>query len=746
MENEGGQRSHANREWDANAEETPPEAAAAAIENRVKDQSTRLREGLARFNCGSHSSEEQDDEEFASAVAEVIDLTTETPDEQPLSKEKPIRSPSLPVDILLDHYDLGGIKLEPELTVEIQTLDHAQLFKSSFLWIKHIIDTPRGIKLHGVPLTRARNMRGRLPSYRNEVVMILHVDSDDKRDEKTQAAIDIPIADVVKIRNCHFTNADFPRHRTVLGIYSTTAEVEQYGVLMCRWKCIFKYRDAATRIAYLDTAEKNAAPLEYSVEHLNGNDKSIKRRFMVSESGRFNIWRGGKVRGGEHDPDNENSPVKGLVVHIDSREELEMLSIPKRPGQRYTFGDMFCGAGGASCGARKAGFQIKVACDNHAGACNTYAKVYPEAQLHRMNMFELIARENLKIRVDVLNLSPPCQFWSPAHTVAGVNDDANIAALFACRELVKKFRPRLFTLEQTYGILHQKFEYYFNSLIHGFTDHNYSVRWKVVNLVNWGAPATRRRLIMIGSCPGEDLPPFPEATHVANGSKRRGKRPYVTVKEMLARIPRDASQRDDMHQPHGMVRKGLERWDPDVTLTRCITTNGGVGNYHPNGRRDFTLREYATLQTFPVDYPFQTPDRKRQIGNAFPPMAVKVLYTHLRKWLEAKDRVYAIENEPLDRDDPNVEYVDLDDYYLDATNDGEDVEYVASQQRSNPSSDSTNSYQDKMDLDAGPSDGEYGHVQCVDPNQRRRDWPTLGLRNRTGGITQDYVDLTGIDD
>ncbi|KAI0811315.1 S-adenosyl-L-methionine-dependent methyltransferase [Xylaria sp. FL0064] len=745
MENKGGHRAHAQNEWNANAEETPLEAAAAAIEDRMRDQSTRLKKGLARFDYGSCGSDDPDDDELASAVAEVIDLTTE--DEERPSKEKPARSPSLSLDKLLDHYDLGGIKLEPELTVEIKTLEHSQLFKASFLWIKHIIDTPRGIKLRGIPLTRARNMRGRLPRYRNEVTMILHINSNDKRDEKTQAAIDIPIADVVKIRNCHFTNADFPQHQTVPGIYSTTAEVEQYGVLMCRWKCIFKYRDAVTRIAHLNQAQKNAAPLEYSVEHLNANEKSIKRRFTISESGRFNIWRGGKVRGGEHNPENENSPVKGPVVHIDSQDDPELLMIPKKSGQRYTFGDMFCGAGGASCGARKAGFQIKVACDSHAGACNTYAKVYPETQLHRMDIFELITREDLKIRVDVLNLSPPCQFWSPAHTVAGVNDDANIAALFSCRELVKKLRPRLFTLEQTYGILHQNFEFYFNSLIHGFTENNYSLRWKVVDLVNWGSPATRKRLIMIGSCPGEDLPPFPGATHVANGSKKRGKRPYVTVKEMLARIPRDASQSDDMHQPHEMVRKYLQRWDPDVTLTRCITTNGGVGNYHPNGRRDFTLREYATLQTFPLDYPFQTPDRKRQIGNAFPPMVVKVLYKHLRNWLEAKDRVYTIENEPLDRDDPNVKYIDLEDCYIDATNEEEDVEYVASRQCSTPSSGSTSTYKDGMDLDVDAGDGEYGRVQCIDANQRRRDWPTLGLiQNRMGGITQDYVDLTETDD
>ncbi|KAI0905631.1 S-adenosyl-L-methionine-dependent methyltransferase [Ustulina deusta] len=733
MGNNGNSGTCVKHEWDADAEESPIEAEAAAIESRLRDQPKRLKQGLLRFDHGDNRGEEQDEDEMLSALTEVIDLTGDDPNIRRRSRARPIRDPSLPLDVLIGHYDLGNSRLEPGSTVEIKTLEHPQLYKASFLRIKHIIDAPSGVKLRGIPLTRTRNMRGRVPRLRNEVAMILHVDRDDS--EEVQAVIDVPITDVVKARNCHFTNADFPHYRTVLGIYSTIADLEQHGVLMCRWKIVFKYRDSATRIAHLSQTGKKAAPFEYAIEHLNDKQTS-KKRFMVSESGRFNVWRGGKVRGGEHDPENENSPIKGPVVQLDNKEDPELVIIGKKSGQRYTFGDMFCGAGGASCGARKAGFQLKVACDHHAGACKTYAKVYPEAQLHTSDIFEFIIRGDLKIRVDVLHLSPPCQFWSPAHTVAGVNDEANIAVLFSCHELIRKLRPRLFTLEQTFGILHPRFEFYFNALIHGFTENNYSVRWKIVDLVDWGSPATRKRLVMIGSCPGEDLPPFPKATHVAPGIKKRGRKPHVTVKKMLARIPRDASQRDDMHQPHEMVRKSLERWDPDVTLKRCITTNGGYGNYHPNGRRDFTLREYATLQTFPVDYPFQNPDRKKQIGNAFPPMAVKVLYTHLRKWLENKDGVYAIENEPLDPDDPNVEVLDLEDIFMhDETSDDEDVEYIGSQQLSSRSASSTSTYQDDMDLDV--SVGDYITVPCVDPNQRQRTTDLMG------DITRDYVDLTG---
>ncbi|KAI1118669.1 S-adenosyl-L-methionine-dependent methyltransferase [Nemania sp. NC0429] len=726
-------------DWDDDAEETPVEAELAEIERRLRNLPECFQQGRVSF---SHDIDEaRNEDEIIPDLAEVIDLTDDTSCLRRESKSRAVRNPSMPLDAVMQHYNFNGSTLQSGMTVEITSLKKPQLFQASFLHIRQIIQTSDGVRLRGVPLTRNRNLRGRLPRLRNEVAMILHVDRNDRRSEEVQAAIEVSIADVIQVRHCHFTNADFPRHRIVSGIYRTVADFEQKGVLMCRWRYVFRYRDAATRVACVEEVQKNAAPFEYIIEHLHAKHTN-KKRFRVSETGRFNVWRGGKVRGGEHDPENQNSPVKGPVVRLDGDTDPEMVLIEKKSGQRYTFGDMFCGAGGASCGVRKAGFQIKVACDHHVGAAKTYAEVFPEAQLYVLDIFKFITEVQLKIRVDVLHLSPPCQFWSPAHTCAGVNDDANIAVLSSCRELIKKLRPRIFTLEQTFGILHPRFEFYFNSLIHGFTQNNYSIRWKIVDLVDWGSPATRKRLVMIGACPGEELPPFPEATHVPPGSTKRGKRPYVTVKRMLARIPRDAPQYDDMHRPHEMVRKRLKRWDPDVTLKRCITTNGGYGNYHPNGRRDFTLREYATMQTFPVDYPFQNPDRKKQIGNAFPPMVVKVLYTHLRKWLENQDRVYAVENEPIDPDDPDIDILDLeDDGLMDCdTGDDEDVEYVGSQHVPSPSRSSVASDGDDMDLDLGD---DCHPVLCVDANQRG---PSLKTAKSRISNTEDCIDLTADDD
>ncbi|KAI1827320.1 S-adenosyl-L-methionine-dependent methyltransferase [Xylaria intraflava] len=742
MANGRSANSGVSHEWDTDSEEMPMEAESAAIEKQLRKLLRQSKEGtaapLAQYDDNDESQEDEDG--ILPALAHVIDLTVDTPSTRPRSDPRPTRNDPVKREAMVKQHDFNGSVLEPGVTVEIDVVEPPSFFKASFLYINHIISTPDGIMLRGIPLTRLRNLRGRLPRLRNELAMILHVDNNDKRPEEVQAAIEIPVTDVIKVRNCHFTNADFPVHRTVLGIYTTSADQEAHGVLMCRWRLIFKYRNAATRIGYIEQSQRQAAPFEYIIEHIKSRQLS-KKRFEVSETSRFNAWRGGKVRGGEHDPTSARSLVKGPVVQLEEKQaDPEVVLIEKKRGQKYTFGDMFCGAGGASLGARKAGFQIKIGCDHHLGACRTYSRVFPEADLHYLDIFDFIRKES-RTRVDVLHLSPPCQVWSPAHTCAGVNDEANIAVLSSCHQLIKKFRPRLFTLEQTFGILHPKFEYYFNALIHGFTESSYSVRWKVVDLVDWGSPATRKRLVMLGSCPGEELPTIPKPTHVPPELKRRGKKTYLTVKKMLARIPRDMAvtrprqhddsdfnddydddNEDDMHNPYEMMRKRLPRWDADVTLRRCITTNGGYGNYHPNGRRDFTLREYATLQTFPLTYPFQIPNRKQQIGNAFPPMVVKVLFTHLRKWLERQDGVYAIENEPIDPDDPDVEFFDLEGDNVDMLEgedgeDGDDVEYMGEQP--------LDGLYEEMEID--DSDDDYDVIPCADVNQQRRVWPPIDL-------------------
>ncbi|KAI1105000.1 S-adenosyl-L-methionine-dependent methyltransferase [Jackrogersella minutella] len=599
-------------------------------------------------------------------VIEVIDLTAEKAPRRPRTvANPPKRNPSIALpNRSLDTYTYNDMELKRGVTIEMLPL--TQLRQASFLLIQLIIDTESGIIIRGLPLTRTRNLRGQLPRLRNEVVLVLEIDKDDCRPHDEQAAIEIPIHMVLMTRICHITNKPFPEHRFPRGIYENVKDIEEKAVLICRWKVRYIWTDAVKRV-------NKKPPNEFVIARIIAEEVP-KERFRASDSCLMNTWRGGKVRGGSYIPDEPDSSL--LMVNLDGSEGHDIITgdgwIPRKPGQQYTFGDMFCGAGGASCGAKYAGFRVVLGVDHADGACNTYRLHYPEADLREQDMYDFIVEmRSSRLHVDVLHLSPPCQYWSPAHTTPGVNDDANIAILFACHELIKILRPRIFTVEQTFGILHPKFEFYFNSLIQGFTQHNYSIRWKVVNLLTWGTPSQRNRLVMVGACLGEELPPFPVTTHSRDPVDGDGTKPYRTVKQVLRKIPPGAAEFDELHKPHRMKRVQKERWDPGIPLLRTITCSGGIGNYHYSGRRDFTLREYAMLQGFPPDYQFQRPSQKRQIGNAFPPLVVKALYKHLRRWLEHKDHISANDDElsESDEDDDNDSDSDPAHYEFEYDND-----------------------------------------------------------------------------
>lgn len=249
-----------------------------------------------------------------------------------------------------------------------------------------------------------------------------------------------------------------------------------------------------------------------------------------------------------------------------------------------------------------------------------------------VDKFIQVTKDRL-LRVDVLHLSPPCQYFSPAHTHQSVHDDTNIFALFGCHSLIDKLRPRLITLEQTFGITHERHHQYLRALIGDYTQLGYSVRWKVVRLCTWGLAQDRKRLIILAAAPGEKLPPFPQPTHSENGAD--GLEPLTTIRKAIASI----RVGDDLHNLDNVkyFRPRRAPLDPD-RLAGTITT-GGNDVYYPDGTRDFTIREYACIQGFPRYHKFigtKTCIRK-QIGNAFPSNTVRVLYQHLENWLLQQD-------------------------------------------------------------------------------------------------------------
>ncbi|KAK8115863.1 C-5 cytosine-specific DNA methylase [Apiospora sp. TS-2023a] len=592
--------------------------------------------------------EDDDNEQILHEVEMVIDLTNDDDGHRPFPNPALLLNPHQGENLILHN----GFYIHIGDHVEVITIDdscEAQFLK---------VTTIGGGFIRGLPLTRARRLNGMLHRKRNEVCLIIDTAHGDPRTEEEQATIDVPLQHVIQLRDLIYTNAHHPAHKNRLAGGESVLQAEENGRLVCRWNLPYS-SDVTDMKAYqlhAGNPSKEAALLHLVAEDIEDPE------YRVSDRQRFHHWRRDGI-----------AATHGVWA-----------SNPNGRDHRYSFGDLFCGAGGASSGGRRAGLDVRMGCDQDKAACNTYEANFPLTEVFEMDINTLLnsgAFDRLP-KLDIVHLSPPCQTLSPAHTREGRNDDANNAALFAVQDIVPKARPRLFTLEETFGILAKQHASFFKKLVQCFTHFNYSVRWKVVDLRNWGVPMRRLRLLMIVSCPGEPLPEFPKNTHAQNGAD--GLEPWVTVRQALSRIPRAPSvawfanrnppaHYDNSHVvfPNDILQPQFPRWNPDIVLGRTITcagTQGGkAGDYHHDGQRKWTCRELATLASFPTDYRFtgQLTAQRRQIGNVFPPAASYVLLNHVREAMERTDqarrRQAPVQAVVVDVDDDGNNVIVIDD-------------------------------------------------------------------------------------
>lgn len=130
---------------------------------------------------------------------------------------------------------------------------------------------------------------------------------------------------------------------------------------------------------------------------------------------------------------------------------------------------------------------------------------------------------------------------------------------------------------------------------------------------------------------------MPEPTHTESPLPGSYLKPLVTVQQILDSIPLNAEDHDPESKMFAENRR-MPPWDASKVLPRAMTTSGGQ-NYHPSGLRDFTLREYACFQGFPITHVFKGSYVKRQIGNAVPPVVAKVLFESIKRDLDRADGI-----------------------------------------------------------------------------------------------------------
>jgi len=498
-----------------------------------------------------------------------------------------------------------GRDLKPGDTVEIGTELYRTLEqrKGKFFLIHWILqDRLHGtIRFRGLTFERASlqpDEKVLLPKQANEVILNLKVNACDTRAPFEQNLVDIDIDDIVTSREVRFTNALFPTHSfrdrfPYRGSdHNLRIRVWLDEVLVCRWLTVSYYKDAAAMRA-------------------DRLCQLVVRRF-------------------------EEQEVPDTFLVSDAALRFEHCGDPiYKVNDKFTMVDLFSGGGGMSCRAVQAGFHVKYAVDMDKNAMATYSLNNPSTETYVEEIGDFYKRlvthsHPNKWRCHHLHASPSCKFIAWCHTRPGQHDEANQNTMIVMHALLSAIRPMTASLEESDNLKNHKDWY--RIILTDFLDNGYSIAWRISDARGHDSSSKRSRFLLNAACPGIPLSSFAIATRGPPGS---GLPPYRTIGDTLAELRRHP--RATHNDPAKATPRNRQPYDPYTTACPTITTHGAggsqgpVGSYHPSGTRDFTIREYATLQKLPLNYNFGPEGRNNktklleQIGNMVSPPQAKAM-------------------------------------------------------------------------------------------------------------------------
>ncbi|MFW2231666.1 MULTISPECIES: DNA cytosine methyltransferase [Rhizobium] len=337
--------------------------------------------------------------------------------------------------------------------------------------------------------------------------------------------------------------------------------------------------------------------------------------------------------------------------------------------------DFFCGAGGMSYGLSQAGIEVLAGIDNSNDCQDTYEHNIPGARYIRHDIVELSAAELIR-RLGIKRNDPdlifcgcsPCQFWSKIRTDKSKSEKTAFL-LKQFQRFIRHFRPGFVVVENVPGLARTKDHTILAEFIEFLSELGYRCSDGIINAAHFGVPQNRIRYLLIASRVG-DVRPLPKADTGENLAVAD----FIGPKNGFP--PIEAGTRDTSefnHTARSLSGKNLERiamtpasggtrtawagrqdlqidayrdsdqifrdvygrmsWDkpaPTITTKFLSLSNGRFG--HPEENRALSVREGATLQTFPREFVFRGNNLEalgRQIGNAVPPALAKRIGEHL---------------------------------------------------------------------------------------------------------------------
>ena len=322
----------------------------------------------------------------------------------------------------------------------------------------------------------------------------------------------------------------------------------------------------------------------------------------------------------------------------------------------------FAGAGGLDLGFQKAGFDVIWANEYDKEIWETYKKNHTETILDKRSIVDISANEVPEC--DGIIGGPPCQSWSEAGAMKGIEDKRG-QLFFDFIRILESKQPKFFLAENVSGMLLNRHSEALKNIKEMFKNAGvgYELSFEMVNACDYNIPQDRKRVIFVGI--RKDLgfryqfqkPNFPKLTLQETI--------YDLKDNVLPALPYNKTNGDKCAIPNHeymigdfstifMSRNRVRSWD-EQSFT--IQAGGRHAPIHPQAPkmkfieqnirifvpgkehlyRRLSVRECARIQTFPDEFIFHyisVPAGYKMIGNAVPVNLAKFLAETIQQQLK----------------------------------------------------------------------------------------------------------------
>ena len=331
--------------------------------------------------------------------------------------------------------------------------------------------------------------------------------------------------------------------------------------------------------------------------------------------------------------------------------------------------DLFCGAGGLTLGLKRAGFNVVAGIELNTEIAKTYKANHPTTKLLIKDVREINGKEILELtglkEIDLVAGCPPCQGFTTLTTKYHRKDPRNDLVLEMAR-LIEEIMPKMVMMENVPGLA-TRGKPLLDEFVERLESLGYLVNKDILQMADYGVPQSRRRLVLLAG-KGFHIP-LPKRTHCRKGDGKRKLKSWLTLADVIGNMGEPVTlskaiegggpQRFNWHVVRDLREISIERLKalkagssrsslPTELRPKChIKSNKGFQNVygrlswkqtpptitsgcttpcmgrfgHPDELRTISVREAASIQTFPRQYKFDTKFMDAAcdlVGNALP--------------------------------------------------------------------------------------------------------------------------------